>query len=73
MDGQEAYEVVLFVHHETDKAYLVTDEANGKRRELAVWLPKSQCERGVEVAMERGYPPAFLFLMPQWLADKKGL
>jgi len=64
-------ELTLHQHHETRQgevnfgAYLVSDDGE---REGAVWLPKSQCERGRNVG-----PGVFEFEMPEWLATDKGL
>ncbi len=58
-------DVTLQMHHETDKAFLVSDDGN---REKAIWLPKSQCERG-----DPKGKGVFEFTMPEWLAMDKGL
>jgi hypothetical protein len=61
-------DLVLFVHHETDAAYLVSDDGD---RDKAVWLPKSQ----IQVDREYRRPEGRLIdiEMPEWLALKKGL
>ena len=65
MSRNELVDLTLQQHHETDKAFLVSDDGN---REKAVWLPKSQVERGD--AKGRG---VYIFTMPTWLATDKGL
>jgi len=61
----ELTDVACQLHHETDKAFLVSDDGD---REKAVWLPKSQVEQGD--AKGKG---VFIFTMPEWLAADKGL
>lgn len=63
MSNSHIVDLTLQLHHETDRAILVSDDGE---EEQAVWLPLSQCEvnklKGnvVEVTM------------PEWLAiDKK--
>lgn len=65
MMARELIDVACQLHHETGKAYLVSDDGS---REKAVWLPKSQVERG---AAKKG--GVFIFTMPEWLATDKGL
>jgi len=48
----------LDLHHETDKAFLVSNGRTDK-----VWLPKSQVEDNGDNT----------FTMPEWLAYDKGL
>ncbi len=57
-------DVTVHVHHQTDKAILVSDDGE---RDGAVWLPLSQ----VEVEMTK--PPIAEVTMPEWLAKDKGL
>jgi hypothetical protein len=47
------------VHHETAKAWLVSDDGV---REGAIWIPKSQAELADGV-----------LTLPEWLAKDKGL
>ncbi len=63
--SRELIDVACQQHHETDGAFLVSD--NGER-DTAVWLPKSQVERGD--AQGGG---VYVFTMPEWLAVDKGL
>ena len=55
-------ELTLQLHHETDRAILVSDG------DAKVWLAKSQCEHSP--ANERGIVQVTL---PEWLATEKGL
>lgn len=41
--SRELIDVACQQHHETDRAFLVSDDGE---RDTAVWLPKSQVERG---------------------------
>lgn len=54
----------MVLHHETDKAWLVSKDGE---RENAVWLPKSQAE--VEMLKWN----LCNVTMPEWLAVEKGL
>ena len=60
----EMIEMELHVHHETERAVLVspTDDEDD-----AVWLPLSQVLPDYDAA---GYGT---FLVPEWLAKEKGL
>ncbi len=62
----ELTDLELMVHHRTDKAVLVSTDAN---REAAVWLPLSQVE--AEEGIRAGKTQ--IFTLPQWLAEDKGL
>lgn len=64
MPRREIYDLVLFFHHETDKAILVSE--NGKKDD-AVWLPKSQ----IEYEMKDGAVPTVEVSLPTWLASEK--
>lgn len=61
--NSDLVDIALQVHHETERAYLVSSDGN---REEAVWLPKSQCDQ--TKALGKG---AFEFTMPEWLAVEK--
>lgn len=63
--AREVVDVACQQHHETEKAYLVSDSGD---RDDAVWLPKSQVERG-----DAKGGGVYLFTMPEWLAVDKGL
>lgn len=52
------------LHHETDKAVLVSDDGN---KDKAVWLPLSQIE------IERTNGGVVTVTLPEWLATEKGL
>lgn len=64
MSRSDLIDVTLQVHHETDKAFLVSDDGD---RTKAVWVAKSQCERG-----DSKSSGIFEFSMPEWLATEKG-
>lgn len=64
MGRSDLIDLTLQVHHETEKAFLVSDDGDRKR---AQWLAKSQCERG-----EPKGSGVFEFSMPEWLATEKG-
>lgn len=71
MGRSELTDLTLHLHHETSPgdpdrgAYLVSDDGDDAK---AVWLPKSQCERG-DAKGQRIYE----FTVPEWLAQKNGL
>ena len=58
-------EVSLFIHHETDKAYLVSED-----RITEKWIPKSQCQIDEDVYIDDGR--AYTVIMPMWLYKEKG-
>jgi hypothetical protein len=58
-------EIVLHKHHETPKAFLVSETGDDDK---AVWLPKSQVEEG-----DAGKGGTFTYLVPEWLTNKNGL
>lgn len=60
--NHDIIEVTLHVHHETDKAFLVSEDDETK-----LWVPKSQCEKEDKVSGN-----VFNFQMPEWLAKEKG-
>jgi hypothetical protein len=68
-------DLTLALHHETDKAVLVSETGDEKK---AVWIPKSQCEveRTGKVSTgtvgSRKYP-IVIVTMPEWQAIDKGL
>lgn len=64
--GSEVIDLTLHLHHETDKAILVSDDGN---RNKGVWLPLSQ----IEVDRESLKAPAIIVTAPTWLAVDKGL
>jgi len=69
-NGRELTEVVLFIRHETEKAWLVTDGVkDAEGRENKVWLPKSQCQLD-EDPLDSSKPATFS--IPVWLAEEKG-
>ena len=62
---REVIDVTLRMHHETEKAFLVSDDGD---KDKAVWIPKSQCERG-----DAKGAGIYEFTLPEWLALDKGL
>lgn len=68
--GNELYDVRLSVHHETHKAWRVSDDGDDER---AVWLPKSQAEAYPETAKTVDGKRTMEFSVPVWLATEKGL
>lgn len=58
-------EVSVEVHHETEKAWFVSDDGE---RDNAVWIPKSQIEGQKKLG-----PALYEFSLPEWLALDKGL
>lgn len=69
MSGKsDLVDLTMRLHHETDKAVLVSDDGEEKN---AIWLPKSQ----IEIAPVPGTGGAghVLVTLPEWLATSKGL
>lgn len=66
MSGKsDLVDVNVIKHHETDKAWLVSDTGD---REAAVWIAKSQAE------IEPDYSgKCHVLTLPEWLATEKGL
>lgn len=65
----ELYDCSLVVHHETAKAWKVSETGD---EEKAVWLSKSQCERYNKIG-DHKFWEIYEFSIPQWLAEEKGL
>lgn len=63
MSKSNLIDVAVQLHHETEKAWLVSD--NGER-ESAIWIPKSQAE--IEPKGK-----AYILTLPEWLAIEKAL
>lgn len=61
-------DLLLFEHHRTDAAVLVSDDGEEKS---AVWIPLSQ----VEIESKPGKPGGreVIVTIPQWLAESRGL
>ena len=64
MSSRPLIDLTLRLHHETDKAVLVSDDGDEKK---AVWLPLSQ----IEIERKRG--GVVVVTAPEWLATDKGL
>lgn len=56
-------DVTVHLHHQTDKAVLVSDTGD---KDDAVWLPLSQIEIAPDGAVH-------VVTLPEWLAKEKGL
>lgn len=70
MSGRnELVDLALYVHHETDAAYRVSDDGKDAN---AVWLPKSQIELVPDGQPKPGAYTAVV-TMPVWLAQDKEL
>lgn len=66
MSEQREIEIAVMVHRESEAAWLVSDTGELTK---AVWLPKSQVDDG-----GTGRCGAVCeFLIPEWIAHKKGL
>ena len=63
MSKSDLIDVAVQLHHETEKAWLVSDDGDKKR---AIWIPKSQAE----IEAKGG---AHILTMPEWLALDKRL
>ena len=57
----------------TDKALLVSRWPKGQVKEPGIWLPKSLLEHITRHPVETGMWRPIEIVMPEWLADKKGL
>lgn len=66
MTDRHEIEIKLFVHRETDAAWLVSDTGDLSD---AAWLPKSQVDDGGDAKCGG----VCEFLIPEWLATAKGL
>ena len=62
--GDDETVVTMKLHHETDKAYLMSIDGD---EDNAVWLPKSKTN------IESKGKNVFEVMLPIWLAAKKGL
>lgn len=56
----------LMIHHETEKAILVSNDGN---RDAAQWLPKSRVQLEEPITIGK----AQIVTLPQRLAEEKGL
>ncbi len=63
---EEGESLDFYLHYETEKAWLVSDEQGADDEEKA-WLPKSQCD------LEGISDDAISLWVPEWLLDEKGL
>lgn len=67
--GDAMLSFILYLHHETERAWLVSEKPNGER----LWLPKSQCDEGKRSPGELGEPELIEIDIPEWLAKKIGV
>lgn len=63
MTRSDIIDLTVDLHHETDRAVLVSDTGD---KEDAVWLPLSQ----IEIEPDGG---THVVSLPEWLASEKGL
>lgn len=63
MSKSDLIDVAVQLHHETEKAWLVSDDGDKAR---AIWIPKSQAELEAKGA-------AHILTLPEWLATDKRL
>lgn len=61
----------LHIFHETPRAWMVGTEKKDRENDNSFWLPRSQ----VELETEFSFKGDTLgnFLIPEWLAEEKGL
>lgn len=77
MSKSDLTDLTLALHHETDKAVLVSETGDPKK---AVWIPKSQCEveqtgkfcQHSDQVGSKKYP-VVIVTMPEWKAIIAGL
>lgn len=67
---QALIDLEVQIHHETDKAILVSDDGD---REKAVWLPLSQIEIERRSQAKHSEGQFATIVVPEWLALKEGL
>lgn len=75
MSKSDLTDITLALHHETEKAILVSETGDEKK---AIWIPKSQCEvertgKFVEGQIGSKKYPVVIVTMPEWQAINKGL
>ena len=63
MSKSDLIDVAVQLHHETEKAWLVSDDGDKAK---AVWIPKSQAEIEPKGS-------AHILTLPEWLANDKRL
>lgn len=63
MGKSDLIDVAVKLHHESEKAWLVSDDGD---RAKAIWIPKSQAELEPKGAVH-------ILTLPEWLATDKGL
>lgn len=65
-EESESCELTMHLHHETAKAYLLSEDGVEKS---AQWLPKSQ----IEILDKNDRNNIVQIKLPEWLAEKSGL
>lgn len=63
MSRSDLIDVAVQLHHETARAWLVSDDGE---KDNAVWIPKSQAELEPDGKVHK-------LTLPEWLAAEKGL
>lgn len=63
MSKSDIIDVSVMLHHETEKAWLVSDDGE---KDNGVWIPKSQAELEKDGNI-------YVLSLPEWLAKDKGL
>lgn len=64
MSRSDLVDLELLLLHETEKAWLVSDDDTGE----GVWIAKSMCERGEQLNAS-----TYVFTMTESVATSKGL
>lgn len=65
MSRSDLIDLAVMKHHETDKAWLVSDDGD---RDNAIWIAKSQAQLEPDYAGK-----SYVLTIPEWLATEKGL
>lgn len=68
MGSRELVEVAVFLHTETEKAWLISEAEHTDK----IWIPKSQAELEVSVR-SHGHLQVAVLTLPEWLAMEKDL
>jgi hypothetical protein len=63
MSKSDLIDVAVQLHHESAKAWLISDDGDRKN---AIWIPKSQAELEPKDKVH-------ILTLPEWLATEKGL
>ena len=74
--SRETYEIALFLHAETDAAWLVSQSpVRNDASTTCVWLPKSQCEEVNRSTRASGSTSGISIRLnvPLWLIEKNDM